>query len=54
MRYTQGMLMGEDTGGNWSAHAISRWEWITICFVVCCHPSSLRALSTSIGREKIV
>ena len=30
-------LMGgaEITGGNWSAHCISTWQWITICFIVC-------------------
>lgn len=27
------MLIGK-TGGNWSAHCISTWQWITICFVV--------------------
>ena len=31
------MLMnGGKLGGNWSAHCISTWTWITICFVVCC------------------
>ncbi len=29
------MLTGrEKTGGNWSAHCISTWSWITICFIV--------------------
>ena len=28
------MLIGMETGGNWSAHCISTWQWITICFVV--------------------
>ena len=35
---------GEITGGNWSAHCISTWQWITVCFIVCVrhfvHPSN--------------
>ena len=26
---------GAMIGGNWSAHCISTWSWITICFLVC-------------------
>ena len=29
------LIRGSNTGGNWSAHCISTWQWITICFVVC-------------------
>ena len=39
------MLMGQCViGGNWSAHCISTWSWITICFLVCVrfHPMSLQ------------
>ena len=37
MRNTYEMLTNGERqiGGNWSAHCISTWTWITICFVVC-------------------
>ena len=28
------MRIGVFTGGNWSAHCITRWPWFTVCFLV--------------------
>ena len=35
-------IFGGDTGGNWSAHCITRWPWFTLCFVVCVPLSHIR------------
>lgn len=52
------LMRGEEiTGGNWSAHCISTWQWITVCFIVCVrhsfiHPSIHPSVGTSEKRKK--
>ena len=49
-------LMGgeETTGGNWSAHCISTWQWITVCFIVCVRHLFVRPSIRPFGLPRFV